>query len=48
MEALAALAPFIITAALALLVGAGIGYYTACADEARRRRPRYRRVGRPE
>lgn len=44
-ELLAALAPYLIVASLALLVGAGLGYYTACADA---RRPRYRRVGRPE
>lgn len=48
MEALAALAPYLIVASLALLAGAALGYYTACADEARRSRPRYRRVGRPE
>lgn len=44
---LAALAPYLIVGSLALLAGAGLGYYTACADEARRA-PRYRRVGRPE
>ena len=44
---LAALAPYLIVGSLALLVGAGLGYYTACADAARLA-PRYRRVGRPE
>lgn len=44
---LAAAAPYLIVASLALLVGAGLGYYTACADAARKG-PRCRRVGRPE
>lgn len=45
---LVAIAPYLIVASLALLAGAALGYYTACVDEARRRQPRYRRVGTPE
>lgn len=48
MEALAALAPFIITASLGILAGAGLGYFTGYTDAMRERAPRYRRVGRPE
>ena len=46
-ELLAALSPYLIVGSLALLVGAGLGYYTAAADAARNA-PRCRRVGRPE
>ena len=45
---LAALAPYLIVGSLALLAGATLGYYTACVDEARRRQPKYQRVGTPE
>lgn len=47
-EALAAFAPYLATASLALLAGAGLGYHTRVMDERRARRPRYRRVGSPE